>query len=209
MQRFLAGRPFGHCRVPRQSVVAGHRVSFYRQGAAVQSDLPVALTLVLFFFSRNLPSSFKAFLGDGLSPFSCPWWRFLGIQLMNSLSTRQDIYANRRPAEVGGREAHFLVTAIHLASRLSGGASAASLTSAHPPPRKLRGLYKFSQKLLGEGHVIQFDECQFPIINIIVESLRPRPPAELFLPQKRKFYRSVYGASHLDEEKNENVLPSR
>jgi two-component system sensor histidine kinase KdpD len=63
--------------------------------------------------------------------------------------------------------------------------------------REIERLYKFSQKLLGEGNVIQLMNA---IPNYIVESFEAGA-AELFLPQKDKFYRSGFGASHLDEEK--------
>src|ERR1700757_2761820 len=68
---------------------------------------------------------------------------------------------------------------------------------AHGRSREIERLYKFSQKLLGEGNVIQLMNA---IPNYIVESFEAGA-AELFLPQKEKFYRSGYGASHLDEEK--------
>src|SRR5712664_1964878 len=68
---------------------------------------------------------------------------------------------------------------------------------AHSRRREIERLYKFSQKLLGEGNVIQLMNA---IPNYIVESFEGGA-AELFLPQKEKFYRSGYGAAHLDEEK--------
>src|ERR1700756_3684697 len=68
---------------------------------------------------------------------------------------------------------------------------------AHGRRREIERLYKFSQKLLGEGNVIQLMNA---IPNYIVESFESGA-AELFLPQKEKFYRSGYGAAHLDEEK--------
>ena len=68
---------------------------------------------------------------------------------------------------------------------------------AHGRRREIERLYKFSQKLLGEGNVIQLMNA---IPNYIVESFEAGA-AELFLPQKDKFYRSGFGASHLDEER--------
>src|SRR5467141_2916513 len=68
---------------------------------------------------------------------------------------------------------------------------------AHSRRREIERLYKFSQKLLGEGNVIQLMNA---IPNYVVETFEAGA-AELFLPQKDKFYRSGYGASHLDEEK--------
>jgi two-component system, OmpR family, sensor histidine kinase KdpD len=68
---------------------------------------------------------------------------------------------------------------------------------AHDRRREIERLYKFSQKLLGEGNVIQLMNA---IPDYIVESFEVGA-AELFLPQKDKFYRSGYGAQHLDEER--------
>jgi two-component system, OmpR family, sensor histidine kinase KdpD len=58
-------------------------------------------------------------------------------------------------------------------------------------------LYGFSRQLLGEGNVIQLMNA---IPDYIVESFEAGA-AELFLPQKDKFYRSGFGAAHLDEKK--------
>ena len=60
---------------------------------------------------------------------------------------------------------------------------------------EIERLYKFSQKLLGEGNVIQLMNA---IPNYIVDSFEAGA-AELFLPQKDKFYRSGFGAALLDE----------
>jgi two-component system sensor histidine kinase KdpD len=68
---------------------------------------------------------------------------------------------------------------------------------AHQRRREVERLYRFSRKLLGEGNVIQLMNA---IPDYIVESFEAGA-AELFLPQKDKFYRSGFGASHLDEEK--------
>jgi two-component system sensor histidine kinase KdpD len=62
--------------------------------------------------------------------------------------------------------------------------------------REIERLYKFSQKLLGEGNVLQLMNA---IPDYLVESFEAGA-AELFLPLKDKFYRSGFGASHLDEE---------
>jgi two-component system sensor histidine kinase KdpD len=63
--------------------------------------------------------------------------------------------------------------------------------------REVERLYRFSRKLLGEGNVIQLMNA---IPNYIVESFETGA-AELFLPQKEKFYRSGFGAAQLDENK--------
>jgi two-component system, OmpR family, sensor histidine kinase KdpD len=62
--------------------------------------------------------------------------------------------------------------------------------------REVERLYSFSQKLLTEGNVIQLMNA---VPNYIVECFEAGA-AELFLPQKDKFYRSGYGAAHIDEE---------
>lgn len=67
---------------------------------------------------------------------------------------------------------------------------------AHHRRREIERLYHFSQKLLGEGNVIQLMNA---IPNYIVDSFEAGA-AELFLPQKDKFYRSGFGAAHLDQE---------
>src|SRR5580765_8290130 len=89
----------------------------------------------------------------------------------------------------------FLVTSIvgsQLSARMKREAN-----EAHQRGREIERLYKFSQKLLAEGNVIQLMNA---IPNYIVESFEGGA-AELFLPQKDKFYRSGFGAAHLDEEK--------
>src|SRR3984957_2338294 len=63
--------------------------------------------------------------------------------------------------------------------------------------REVERLYRFSRKLLGEGNVIQLMNA---IPNYIVESFETGA-AELFLPQKAKFYRSGFGDAQLDENK--------
>ena len=68
---------------------------------------------------------------------------------------------------------------------------------AHQRRREVERLYRFSRQLLGEGNVIQLMNA---IPDYIVECFEAGA-AELFLPQKDKFYRSGFGASHLDEEK--------
>src|SRR5215471_4168246 len=89
----------------------------------------------------------------------------------------------------------FLVTSItgsQLSSRIRKEAD-----EAHQRRREVERLYRFSRQLLGEGNVIQLMNA---IPDYIVESFEAGA-AELFLPQKDKFYRSGFGASHLDEEK--------
>jgi two-component system, OmpR family, sensor histidine kinase KdpD len=66
--------------------------------------------------------------------------------------------------------------------------------------REVERLYAFSQKLLGEGNVIRLMNA---IPNHIVETFEAGA-AELFVPQKEKFYRSGYGAAQIDEQMVKN-----
>src|SRR6266404_7162626 len=89
----------------------------------------------------------------------------------------------------------FLVTSItgsQLSARIRKEAD-----EAHQRRREIERLYRFSRQLLGEGNVIQLMNA---IPDYIVECFEAGA-AELFLPQKEKFYRSGFGAAHLDEEK--------
>src|SRR5579859_5239636 len=89
----------------------------------------------------------------------------------------------------------FLITSItgsQLSSRIRKEAD-----EAHQRRREVERLYRFSRQLLGEGNVIQLMNA---IPDYIVESFEAGA-AELFLPQKDKFYRSGFGAAHLNEEK--------
>src|SRR6516162_2537079 len=62
--------------------------------------------------------------------------------------------------------------------------------------REVERLYAFSQKLLGEGNVIRLMNA---IPNFIVDCFEAGA-AELFVPQKDKFYRSGYGAAQFDQD---------
>src|SRR6201987_1182691 len=89
----------------------------------------------------------------------------------------------------------FLVTSItgsQLSARIRKEAD-----EAHQRRREVERLYRFSRQMLGEGNVIQLMNA---IPDYIVECFEAGA-AELFLPQKDKFYRSGFGAAHLDEEK--------
>jgi two-component system sensor histidine kinase KdpD len=62
--------------------------------------------------------------------------------------------------------------------------------------REIEHLYSFSQKLLGEGNVIQLMNA---IPNHIVEAFETGA-ASLYLADKQKFYRSGFGTLQLEEE---------
>ena len=88
----------------------------------------------------------------------------------------------------------FLVTSItgsQLSSRIRREADAANRRR-----REIEHLYAFSQKLLGEGNVIQLMNA---IPNHIVDSFESGA-ASLYLAEKQKFYRSGYGTLQLEEE---------
>ncbi|MBS1839823.1 MAG: DUF4118 domain-containing protein [Acidobacteria bacterium] len=88
----------------------------------------------------------------------------------------------------------FLVTAIvgsQLSSRIRKEADV-----AHRRRTEIEQLYAFSQKLLGEGNVIQLLNA---IPNHIVESFEAGA-ASVFLAEKQKFYGSEYGTPQLEEK---------
>src|SRR5215468_5966808 len=88
----------------------------------------------------------------------------------------------------------FLMTAIagsQLSSRIRKEAEV-----AHRRRREIEQLYAFSQKLLGEGNVIQLLNA---IPNHIVEAFEAGA-ASVFLAEKQKFYRSGFGTLQLEEE---------
>ncbi|GAC1641635.1 MAG: hypothetical protein NVS9B14_23310 [Candidatus Acidiferrum sp.] len=90
--------------------------------------------------------------------------------------------------------AAFLVTAImgsQLSSRIRKEADV-----AHRRRREIEQLYAFSQKLLGEGNVIQLLNA---IPNYMVESFEGGA-ASVYLAEKQKFYRSGFGTLQLEEE---------
>lgn len=96
--------------------------------------------------------------------------------------------------------AAFLTTSIvgsQLSARIRKEADAANSRR-----REVERLYRFSQKLLEEGNVIQLMNT---IPNYVVECFEAGA-AELFVPQKEKFYRSGYGAAQLDEERMKNAF---
>src|SRR5213595_906075 len=181
MQGFLAGRTFGFAL--SIAIVAGIAV-LYRHVLLV-NQTTVALTLLL-----------------AILAVSAVWGMVVSV-LMSVVAMLVFNYEFLPP--VGNLTiadpqnwvalAAFLVTSI-MGSQLSARIRREA-DEAHSRRREVERLYKFSQKLLGEGNVIQLMNA---IPNYIVESFEAGA-AELFLPQKEKFYRSGYGAAHLDEER--------
>jgi two-component system, OmpR family, sensor histidine kinase KdpD len=181
MHRFLAGRTFGFGL--SIAIVAG--IAFFYRHLFTVNQTTVALTFLLailavsavwgmavsVFMSVVAMLTFNYFFLPPIGTFTIADpqnWVALGAFLVTSIMGSQLSARIRREAD-----------------------------EAHSRRREIERLYKFSQKLLGEGNVIQLMNA---IPNYIVESFEAGA-AELFLPQKEKFYRSGYGASHLDEEK--------
>jgi two-component system sensor histidine kinase KdpD len=180
MQRFLAGRILGF----GVSIVIVAGIAFlYRQVIPVnQTTVALSLLLAILAVSAVWGTVVSVFMSViAMLVFN---YEFLPPVGTLTIADPQNWVAL----------AAFLVTSI-MGSQLAGRIRKEA-DEAHNRRREIERLYKFSQKLLGEGNVIQLMNA---IPNYIVESFESGA-AELFLPQKSKFYRSGFGASHLDEE---------
>src|SRR5882724_4600205 len=181
MQRFLAGRTFGFTL--SIAIVAG--IAFLYRQILLVNQTTVALTFLLAILAVS------AVWGMAVSVFmSVAAMLVFNYEFLPPFGTLT-IADPQNWVALGA----FLVTSI-MGSQLSARIRREA-DDAHSRRREIERLYKFSQKLLGEGNVIQLMNA---IPNYIVESFEAGA-AELFLPQKEKFYRSGYGAAHLDEEK--------
>jgi two-component system sensor histidine kinase KdpD len=181
MQRFLSGRAMG--AVVSLVAVAGI-ILFYRQVLHV-NQTTVALTFLLAILAVS------AVWGMAVSVF-------MSVLAMLSFNyfflPPVGTFTIADPQNWVALFA-FLITSItgsQLSSRIRKEAD-----EAHRRRREVERLYRFSRQLLGEGNVIQLMNA---IPDYTVESFEAGA-AELFLPQKDKFYRSGFGAAHLDEEK--------
>ena len=173
MQRFLAGRTFGF--LLSIFIVAG--IAFlYRQ------VLPANQTTVALSFLQAI-LAVSAVWGMAASVFmsvvAMLTFNYLFLPPVGNFA----IADPQNWVALGA----FLVTSI-MGSQLSARIRKEA-DEAHSRRREIERLYKFSQKLLGEGNVIQLMNA---IPNYVVESFEAGA-AELFLPQKDKFYRSGYG----------------
>jgi two-component system sensor histidine kinase KdpD len=180
MQRFLAGRVFGF----GLSIVIVASIAYLYRYVVPVNQTTVALSLLLAILAVS------AVWGTAVSVFmSVLAMLVFNYEFLPPVGTLT-IADPQNWVALGA----FLFTSIigsQLAARIRKEAD-----EAHHRRREIERLYKFSQKLLGEGNVIQLMNA---IPNYIVESFESGA-AELFLPQKAKFYRSGFGASHLDEE---------
>jgi len=181
MQRFLAGRTFGFTL--SIAIVAG--IAFLYRHVLSVNQTTVALTLLLAILAVSAVWGMAVSVFMSVVAMLVFNYEFLPPVGNLTISDPQNWVA------LGA----FLLTSIvgsQLSARIRREAD-----EAHNRRREIERLYKFSQKLLGEGNVIQLMNA---IPNYIVESFEAGA-AELFLPQKEKFYRSGYGAPHLDEER--------
>jgi two-component system sensor histidine kinase KdpD len=181
MQRFLAGRTVGFAI----SIVTVAGIAVLYRHVLVVNQTTVALSLLLAILAVS------AVWGMAVSVFmSAVAMLVFNYEFLPPIG-KFTIADPQNWVALGA----FLVTSLvgsQLSARIRRQAD-----EAHSRRREIERLYKFSQKLLGEGNVIQLMNA---IPNYIVESFEAGA-AELFLPQKDKFYRSGYGAAHLDEEK--------
>jgi len=181
MQRFLAGRTFGF--LLSIFIVAGIAVLYRQVLPANQTTVALSFLLAILAVSAVWGMAVSVFM----SVVAMLTFNYLFLPPVGNFA----IADPQNWVALGA----FLVTSI-MGSQLSARIRKEA-DEAHSRRREIERLYKFSQKLLGEGNVIQLMNA---IPNYIVESFEAGA-AELFLPQKDKFYRSGYGASHLDEER--------
>jgi two-component system sensor histidine kinase KdpD len=181
MQRFLGGRMAG---VVASLVAVAGIVSFYRHVMKVnQTTVALSFLLAILAVSAVWGIAVSAFMSlVAMLAFNYYFLPPVGTLTIADPQNWVALFA-------------FLVTSItgsQLSSRIRKEAD-----EAHQRRREVERLYRFSRQLLGEGNVIQLMNA---IPDYIVESFEAGA-ADLFLPQKEKFYRSGFGAAHLDEER--------
>src|SRR6266704_6469054 len=181
MQRFLAGRAVGFAL--SAIIVAG--IAFLYRYVLLVNQTTVALTLLLAILAVS--AVWGMVVSVFMSVVAMLVFNYAFLPPVGNLT----IADPQNWVALGA----FLVTSI-MGSQLSARIRKEA-DEAHSRRREIKRLYKFSQKLLGEGNVIQLMNA---IPDYIVESFEAGA-AELFLPQKEKFYRSGFGAAHLDEGK--------
>src|SRR6266481_3806161 len=181
MQRFLAGRVMGV--TVSLALVAG--ISFFYRHILHVNQTTVALSFLLAILAVSAVWGMAVSVAMSLAAVVAFNYFFLPPIGTLTIADPQNWVALFA----------FLVSSImgsQLSSRIRTEAD-----EAHQRRREVERLYQFSRKLLGEGNVIQLMNA---IPDYIVESFEAGAAA-LFLPQKEKFYRSGFGAAHLDEEK--------
>ena len=181
MQRFLAGRTFGF--LLSIFTVAGIAFLYRKVIPANQTTVALSFLLAILAVSAVWGMAVSVFM----SLVAMLTFNYLFLPPVGNFA----IADPQNWVALGA----FLFTSI-MGSQLSARIRKEA-DEAHSRRREMERLYKFSQKLLGEGNVIQLMNA---IPNYVVETFEAGA-AELFLPQKDKFYRSGFGASHLDEER--------
>src|SRR5438445_11316024 len=175
MERFLAGRTFGFAL--SIAIVAG--IAFFYRHLFPVNQTTVALTFLLAILAVS------AVWGMAVSVF-------MSVVAMLSFNyfflPPVGTFTVTDPQNWVALLAFLLtsITGSQFSSRIRKEAD-----EAHRRRREVERLYRFSRQLLGEGNVIQLMNA---IPDYIVESFEVGA-AELFLPQKDKFYRSGFGAA--------------
>src|ERR1700756_681198 len=181
MQRFLGGRIVG---VAVSLVITAGMIYFYRHVLHVnQTTVALSFLLAILAVSAVWGMTASVFMSVlAMLSFNYFFLPPVGTFTVSDPQNWVALFA-------------FLVTSItgsQLSARIRKEAD-----ESHQRRREVERLYRFSRQLLGEGNVIQLMNA---IPDYIVECFEAGA-AELFLPQKDKFYRSGFGAAHLDQEK--------
>jgi two-component system sensor histidine kinase KdpD len=181
MQRFLGGRIVG---VAVSLVITAGMIFFYRHVSHVnQTTVALSFLLAILAVSAVWGMTASVFMSVlAMLSFNYFFLPPVGTFTVSDPQNWVALFA-------------FLVTSItgsQLSARIRKEAD-----ESHQRRREVERLYRFSRQLLGEGNVIQLMNA---IPDYVVECFEAGA-AELFLPQKDKFYRSGFGAAHLDEEK--------
>ena len=181
MQRVLVGRTFGlFCAV---AIIAG--ITFFYRHVLAANQTTVALSFLLAILAVSAVWGMAVSASMSVTAMLAFNYFFLPPVGTFTIADPQNWAAL----------AAFLVTSLvgsQLSARIRKEAD-----EANRRRHEIERLYQFSQTLLSEGNVIQLMNA---IPNYIVDSFEAGA-AELFLPQKDKFYRSGHGAALVDEEK--------
>jgi two-component system sensor histidine kinase KdpD len=186
MQRVLVGRTFG--LVSAIAIIAG--ITFFYRHVLAANQTTVALSFLLAILAVSAVWGMAVSTSMSVTAMLAFNYFFLPPVGTFTIADPQNWVAL----------AAFLVTSLvgsQLSARIRKEAD-----EANRRRHEIERLYQFSQKLLSEGNVIQLMNA---IPNYIVDSFEAGA-AELFLPQKDKFYRSGYGAALVDAEKTKTAF---
>src|SRR5216684_2406432 len=186
MQRVFAGKTFG--LVCALAIIAG--ITFFYRHVLAANQTTVALSFLLAILAVSAVWGMAVSASMSVTAMLAFNYFFLPPAGTFTIADPQNWVAL----------AAFLVTSLvgsQLSARIRKEAD-----EANRRRHEIERLYQFSQKLLSEGNVIQLMNA---IPNYIVDSFEAGA-AELFLPQKDKFYRSGHGAALVDEEKTKTAF---